>query len=70
MFENYENAYELDCRELHGWEMEQWDLMMEEDEMDPAEEDELSLAEEEEMDRAQEAAYQYWQDLVADLWGE
>ena len=54
MFENYENAYELDCRELHGWEMEQWDLMMEEDETD----------------QAQEAAYDEWLTLNEEIWGE
>ena len=32
MFENYEIAYELDLRELHGWDMEDYERDMEEEE--------------------------------------
>ena len=30
--ENYDNAYELDLRELHGWDMEDYERDMEEEE--------------------------------------
>lgn len=51
--ENYEIAYELDLRELHGWDMEDYERDMEEEEEDAAQE--AAYAEYCELVRAYEA---------------